>query len=164
MSTPVGTSRVFQALAACHERLQTLSFPSSPDTDRPVEVRFMSRSDEIDAEWVELVGKVDDNEATPVASPGRNEEIFELLIRCASVVPGLDGPEAVARLGEIVAVVESAFKQTTGVNAGQPVPLDLDGHEIVAGGVVRVEVEGFPNSDRGWAASADVYVRVHARI
>lgn len=156
-------TRAFQALLACHTRLTGLTFPSSPKTNRTPQVRFMANSDVPDMEYVDLLGKVEDSEATFVASRGSIEEQFELLIRCGTVIPGVEGPAVIERLGQIVSVVEGAFRSTS---TGEPIPLDFpdgDGQHLVKGGIMRIEIDSFPNTDRGWAAIADLYLRVYAR-
>ena len=161
MAGPVLDSQVFAALLAAHDRLTSIEFPVSIDTGDPPIVVFMSGADEVDREFVELVGKVDDVEAEAATiGPAMNAETFQLLIRVATVIEGSEGPEAIARLGVLAGAVQAAWRDPV---SGLPLPLPIGG-VVVSGGLERVEVTPYPNTDLGWGATADLYYRIYARI
>lgn len=157
----IRTSTVIEALLDINERLRSLDLPPSSDTNKIPQVYFLGYWSEMTGEYVHLVGKVNDNDATHSgAGPAAREETYVLLVQCATSTRGKDGPGALTRLADITEVVEGAFRDPV---TGQPIPPDLGGAEIVRGGIERFEIDG-GITDTGAFAVADIYIRVYARI
>lgn len=159
----VGYSTVFDALTACHQRLQGLTFPTLAASGDAPDVVFMEgRDNPTEREFVELVGVVNDHESNNEdGGQARNQESFLLHIRVGTEVEGRTGADVVARLRELSEVIQGEFRDQSN---GRPKPLDLDGRELLLGvGVERIEVQPWPTS-QGWAGFSDHYLRVYARI
>lgn len=161
MSGSIRTSTVIDALLDVNTRLAGLTFTANADTGRMPGTSFLGFWTDESDEFVQLVGKVSDDDLDHAGvGPAAREETYVLHIRCGTTTDGSTGPEALARLKAITDVVEVAFRDQT---SGQPIPPDLGGAEVLRGGINRVEIDGW-TTDKGAAATADIYLRVYARI
>ena len=157
------TSRVFLAIEAAYKRLEGLSFP--PYESAGVSVYIGATGTE-GAEYV-AVGTAP---SAPVSqeqrtSNRRNEEIpLRFVVQSDAVHK--DSLSALRRLGQLVAVVEAAFRDQ---DTGAPIPLDeVDGlgTDVVLNRATSLTIDPrvYPLPSGGWGAQATVDLPITTRI
>lgn len=157
------TSRVFVAIEAAYLRLEGLAFPSYESGGVSVYIGATG------AEGADYVA-VGTTPASPVAQEQRtgnrrNEEIplrFVVQSDCAHKT----SLAALRRLGELVAVVEAAFRDQT---TGAPLPLnEVDGlgTDVVLNRATSLTIDPrvYPLPSGGWGAQATVDLPITTRI
>lgn len=153
-------SRVFVATRTVRNQIDAAAFPPHPATAITPTTSAAEIGRDNPGEWVTVVNEVgEDGEIRWVTMPTGRQEEFLLRVGISSNVPGVADTDVEDRLEVLAEVVQALWMDpATGVFTPPPFPGVFE-----LGGVSQVQYAIWP-TDQGFAGSAELVVRVTARI